>query len=88
MRVRISGALSMELAGDIMGLQEKNGYLIISMRTNVGTMRAGSVKAVFTHKDLMDVIKLLLKPSNLRYVLRHVFFGFGKPTASDASPFE
>ncbi len=88
MRVRISGALSMELAGDIMGLQERNGYLIMSMRTNVGTMRAGSVKAALTHKDLMDVIKLLLKPPNLRFVLRYVFSGFGKLTGSDSSPFE
>jgi hypothetical protein len=35
-----------------------------------------SATAALTHRDLMTLVKLLMRPSALRYIL----FGFGKPT--------
>lgn len=83
MRVKVSGMLSMELAGDIISLQEKNGYLVLSMRTHVGSLNAGSVQAALTPKDLIDAAKLMLKPATLRYF----FSGFGKSRKRNSSPF-
>jgi len=84
MRVKVSGILNMEIAGKIMGLKERGGYLVMTVETNVGSVNAASVKAALTHKDLVDVVKLLVKPANLRYIL----FGFGKPKVLASSPFE
>ena len=84
MRVKVSGLLSMEIAGNITEVEERHGYLLISMGAHVGSAKAGSVKAALTHKDIMDVLKLLLKPANLCYVI----FGFGKPKGSPSSPFQ
>ena len=67
MRIKVAGMVSLELTGDIVDLEEKEGYLIMEMRANVGL-----VKATLTHRDLRKIIKLVLKPGNLRYML----FGF------------
>ena len=73
MRMKVSGLENVELAGDIAGMHESGGYLVMNVRltTPVGWY----AQTALTHQDLMALIKLLLKPANLRYII----FGFGKP---------
>jgi hypothetical protein len=73
MRMKVSGLESVELVGEIAGLHESDGYLVMNVRLT--TPVGWHARAALTHKDLMALVKLLLKPANLRYVI----FGFGKP---------
>ena len=73
MRMKVSGLENVELVGEIAGLHESDGYLVMNVRL---TKPVGwHARAALTHKDLMALLKLLLKPANLRYTV----FGFGKP---------
>lgn len=81
MRMRVSGLQNVELVGDITGFHESEGYLIMNVRLT--TPVGWEARAALTHRDLMNLVKLLLlKPANLRYI----FFGFGKPGRSKARP--
>jgi hypothetical protein len=73
MKMKVSGLQHIELVGNVTGLDESDGYLIMNVRldTPVGWTAA----AALTHRDLLTLVKLLLRPSALRYML----FGFGKP---------
>ncbi len=74
MKMKVSGLENVELVGDITGISESKGYLIMNVRLT--TPLGWQAKAALTHKDLRNLIKLLLlRPSNLRYMI----FGFGKP---------
>ena len=73
MKMKVSGLENIELAGDIAGLNESDGYLVMNVRLT--TPVGWHARAALNHKDLMTLMKLLLKPANLRYIL----FGFGKP---------
>ncbi len=77
MKMRVSGLQNVELVGDIAAIRESDGYLTMTVRL---TKPVGwQASAALTHKDLMNLVKLLLfKPSNLLYV----FFGFGQPGRS------
>lgn len=77
MKMKVSGLESIELAGEIVGFHESDGYLIMDVRLT--TPVGWQARVALTHKDFMTFVKLLLfKPSNLRYL----FFGFGKPSRS------
>jgi hypothetical protein len=73
MKMKVSGLQHVELMGDVTSLSDSEGYLVmnITLKNPVGW----SATASLTHRDLMTLVKLLLKPAALRYVL----FGFGKP---------
>jgi hypothetical protein len=74
MKMNVSGLQHVELIGDVTRLNESEGHLVmnVTLRNPVGW----SATASLTHRDLMNLVKLLLKPAALRYVL----FGFGKPS--------
>ena len=74
MKMKVSGLENIEFVGEITGFHESDGYLMMNVRLT--TPVGWEARAALTHKDLIDLVKLLLfKPSNLRYI----FFGFGKP---------
>jgi len=73
MKMKVSGFENIELAGYLTGINQADGHLNMTIRLT--TPVGWHAKASLTHKDLRTIIKLLLKPSNLLYVL----FGFGKP---------
>jgi hypothetical protein len=72
--MKVSGLQNVELVGDIAGVRESDGYLMMTVRL---TKPLGwQATAALTHKDLINLVKLLFfRPANLRYIL----FGFGKP---------
>ena len=74
MKIKVSGFENIEFAGHLTKIHQADGHLnmTIKLTTPVGWY----AKASLTHKDLRTIIKLLLMPSNLLYVL----FGFGKPS--------
>jgi hypothetical protein len=76
MKMKVSGLENIELIGEITGLRESDGYLVMSARLT--TPVGWDARASLTHKDLMTLVKLLLRPANLRYVI----FGFGQPRRS------
>ena len=70
MKMKVSGLESVELAGEIAGIHESDGYLIMDVRLT--TPVGWHARAALTRKDLMSFVKLFLsKPSNLR----SLFFG-------------
>jgi len=74
MKMKVSGLENIEFVGEITGFHESDGYLIMDVRLT--TPVGWKARAALTHKDLMNLVKLLLlKPAGLRYI----FFGFGKP---------
>ena len=73
MKMKVSGLENVELAGDISGLHESDGYLVMTVRLT--TPVGWHARVALPHKDLIALIKLMLKPANLSYVI----FGFGKP---------
>ncbi len=80
MRMRVSGLQHVELVGEVSRLSESEGYLVMNVRLDspVGWTATASL----THRDLMTLLKLLVRPAALRYVL----FGFGKPRSVAARP--
>jgi len=74
MKMKVSGLQNVELVGEVSGVRESEGYLTMTIRL---TKPLGwHATAAMTHKDLINLVKLLLfNPANLSYFL----FGFGKP---------
>ena len=73
MRLRVSGLQHVELVGEVTRLNESDGYLLMNVRLDSPV--GWSATAALTHRDLMTLMKLLMRPPALRYML----FGFGKP---------
>lgn len=71
MKARFMGTL--EVVGQITQLEEKDDWLIMKIRTT--TPAGWNLNAALNHEDILTMIKFMLRPSNLRYIL----FGFGKP---------
>ena len=73
MKMKVSGLQHIELVGKVTQLNENDGYLVMNVKLDnpVGW----TATAALTHRDLMALMKMLMKPSALRYI----FFGFGKP---------
>lgn len=80
MRMKSAFMGSLEIVGEIDSLKAKDGWLIMNMRTTTPT--GWNLNAALTHEDIMTLLKLMFKPSNLRYVI----FGFGKPKDKNQSP--
>jgi len=62
---------TIEMVGEITDIRVKDDFLVMNVRTTVGW----NLRAALSHNDLLTFVRLLIKPSNLAYVL----FGFGKP---------
>ena len=73
MKMKVSGLQHVELVGNVTRLRESEGYLVMNVKLDnpVGW----TATAALTHSDLMKLMKLLIRPSAIRYIL----FGFGKP---------
>ena len=73
MRMKVSGLQHIEFVGDVTRLRESDGHLVMNVRLDnpVGW----TATAALTHRDLMTLMKLLIRPVAVRYIL----FGFGKP---------
>ena len=78
MKARFMGSL--EVVGQITQLKEKDDWLIMNVRTT--TPAGWDLHAALTHKDIVTMIKLMLRPRTLRYI----FFGFGKPGSKNQVP--
>jgi hypothetical protein len=79
MKMKMALLGPIEMVGDITDIKEVNKWLVIHVKM---TTPAGVEATVaLTHRDLMSMIKLMLRPSNLRYVL----LGFGKPREEKSS---
>lgn len=76
MRIKMTALGPVEMVGEITDLREVGDWLV--MRVRMTTPVGWEARAELTHKDLMTLVKLLLRPSNLRYF----FFGFGKPRSN------
>jgi hypothetical protein len=73
MKMRVSGLQHIELVGEVTRLSESEGYLVMNVRLD--NPAGWTAAAALTHRDLMMLIKLIIRPSALRYVI----FGVGKP---------
>jgi len=73
MKMKVSGLQHVELIGNVTQLSESDGYLVMNVKLDSPV--GWTATAALTHRDLMTLVKLLLRPSALRYIL----FGFGKP---------
>jgi hypothetical protein len=73
MKMKVSGLQHVELLGNVTKLNESEGYLVMNLKLDnpVGW----TATAALTHRDLMKLMKMLIRPSVIRYIL----FGFGKP---------
>ncbi len=82
MRMKVSGLQHIELVGDVTRLEESGGYLVMNVRLN--NPAGWTATAALTHRDLTRLVRLLIRPAALRYML----FGFGKPSrgANGAAP--
>lgn len=71
---------TLEVVGEITHLNEKDEWLVLNLRTT--TPAGWTLRAALTHEDVVRMIRLMLKPSNLRYII----FGFGKPSDKNRVP--
>ena len=70
----------MEIVGEINSLKVKDGWLIMGLTTTTPT--GWDLSAAMTHGDLINLFRLMFRPSNLCYMI----FGFGKPKDKDSPP--
>ncbi len=80
MKMKVSGLQHVELVGEVTRLNESEGYLQLKVRLD--SPAGWTATAALTHRDLMTLMKLLVRPTALRYIL----FGFGKPRSVIARP--
>ena len=80
MRMKAEFMGTLEVVGEITQLKKKDDWLILNVRTTTPT--GWNLRAAFTHEDLVTMIKWMLRPSNLRYII----FGFGKPRDQNQLP--
>lgn len=78
MKARFIGNL--EVVGQITQLKKMENWLILNIRTS--TPAGWNLYAALTHKDILTMIKLMLKPSIFCYVI----LGFGKPNSKTQVP--
>ncbi len=73
MRMKAEFMGTLEVVGEITNIKEMDEWLILNIRTTAPV--GWNLRAALTHKDLVTMIKFMLNPSILRYII----FGFGKP---------
>lgn len=80
MRMKAHFMGTLEVVGQITQLEEKNDWLIMKIRTT--TPAGWNLTTALNHEDILTMLKFMLKPRNLRYIL----FGFGKPRDKTRAP--
>jgi hypothetical protein len=80
MRMKSTGIWPLELIGKITDVKVLDDWLIMHLRTS--TPAGWDLKAALTHEDLRTLFKLLLKPSNLKYLV----LGFFRPLGNKPPP--
>ncbi len=80
MRMKSTGIWPLELVGDITEVKAVNDWLIMNLRTT--TPAGWDLSAALTHEDLRTMIRLLMKPRNLKYFI----LGFLKPVRDNLPP--
>ena len=71
MRMRSTGLGKTELVGEVADITPAGDYLILHMRTTEPVR--WHVRAAMSFGDLLKIIRLLLKPSSLLFILTHLF---------------
>jgi hypothetical protein len=75
--MKSTGIWPLELVGDIIDVKPMDDWLIMHLRTT--TPAGWDLKAALTHEDLITMLKLLLKPRNLKWLV----LGFLKKAVAD-----
>lgn len=78
--MKSEGFGNIEIVGNVTKIKSSGGYLIMNIDTT--TPVGWHVNAALTHRDLIAVMKQMLKPSNLLYL----FFGFARPNSARRTP--
>lgn len=67
MRMRSTGLGKTELIAEVEDLKRMGDFLVMVVQTSSPVK--WKVRAALTHKDLFALLRLMLKPSNLKYLL-------------------
>ncbi len=81
MRMRSTGLGKTELIGDVEDLKRMGDFLILVIQTNQPVK--WKVRTAMTHRDLFRLLRLMLKWSNLKYLL----FNFRHKENPEIPPF-
>jgi len=71
MRMRSTGLGKTELVGEVKDITRAGDYLVLHVRTTEPVR--WHVRSALSFGDLFKVIRLLLKPSSLLFILSHLF---------------
>ncbi len=71
MRMKSNGIFPVELVGDITEMKARKDWLIMKVRTT--TPAGWDLSTALTHEDMRTMLRLLLTPGNLRYLLAGLF---------------
>ena len=71
MRMKSTGLFPIEVVGDITELKPKDDWLILKVRTTTPT--GWDLSTALTHQDMRTMLRLLLTPGNLRYLVAGLF---------------
>ena len=71
MRMKAEFMGTLEVSGDISKLVKKGDWLILNVRTTAPV--GWNVRAAFSHKDLVSMLKLMMRPAIICYVLTGFF---------------
>lgn len=80
MRMKAQFMGSLEVVGQITHIKEKDEWIIMNVRTT--TPAGWDLRAALTHKDIITLLRLMLRPRILLYII----FGFGKPNSKKTVP--
>ncbi|MBI4333789.1 MAG: hypothetical protein HY673_21215 [Chloroflexi bacterium] len=81
MRMRSTGLGKTELVAEVEDLKRMGGFLILVIATSQPVK--WKVRAAMTHKDLFKLFRLMLRWSNLKYLI----FNIGKKESTDIPAF-
>lgn len=81
MRMKSTGIVGdLEMLCEISDIRPKDGWLIVNIRTT--TPVGWNLRVALSHADILTLLKLLCKPSNLACIL----FGFGRSKHKERIP--
>ena len=80
MRIKSTGIFPLELVGDITEIKAENDWLVMNLRTT--TPAGWGLSAALTYEDLRTMLRLLMKPRNLKCLT----LGFFKPARNSPPP--
>jgi len=72
MRMRSTGLGATELIGEISDLERVGDYLILHVNTTEPVR--WHLRTAMNFRDMMKVTKMMFKPSNLLFLITHLFY--------------